>query len=142
MCNISAQLCMRKQPRIRKKAFFKINNISYLKKQSNSEESNRILWKYVKNKVKLAWHTFLNFAQISSYLIFKVFFLEKRMCNSFWTRIDADVIDRILETFYNILPRKGKFQPFNVVYDFWILNFELKFEFFHYFNLRCYCVTI
>ena len=68
---------MRKQPRIRKKAFFKINNISYLKKQSNSEESNRILWKYVKNKVKLAWHTFLNFAQISSYLIFKVFFPGK-----------------------------------------------------------------
>ena len=68
--------------------------------------------------------------------------MEKRLCNIFWATTDADFIDPILEKCYNIPLRKVKYQPFNCLYDFWILNFELKFEFFHYFNLKCNYIIV
>ena len=82
---------MRKQPRFQKISFTYIKNISYLKKLLHSDKSNHIFLKNIKKKGNLVLDTFLDFAEFSSYLAFKISAWEKDCAISFELQIQLHI---------------------------------------------------
>ena len=81
----------------------------YLKNQPNSDKSNKIFRKNIKNKGNAALDSVLDFAEVSSYLTFKLYAWKRACTIEFELHIPpTDFIEHILESSYEVLLNESR----------------------------------